>query len=47
MKDALAICRSIRINLDHDKTDLKGRWHATAKEMVYKILDLKKEGWKE
>lgn len=47
MKGALAIDRPIRINLDHDKIDLKARWHAIAKEVAYKLLDLRKGGWKE
>ena len=47
MKDALASGRTPVIKLSEDSSDLKARWHAAAKEVAYRILDLTKESWKE
>lgn len=34
------------MNVNEEQTHLKARWHATTKEVAYRILDLRKEGWK-
>jgi hypothetical protein len=47
VKDALASGRPPIIKLSEERTDLKARWHAAAKEVAYKLLDLRKESWKE
>lgn len=47
MKDSLATGRPTTIQLPEDRTDLKTVWHAAAKEVAYKLLDLRKDGWKE
>ena len=47
LKDALASGRPPVIKLSEDSTALKARWHAAAKEVAYKLLDLTKESWKE
>lgn len=47
LKDALAGGRPPIIKLSEERTDLKARWHAAAKEVAYKFLDLRKESWKE
>lgn len=46
VKDSLAGGRPPSMKLDEDDTHLKSRWHATAKEVAYKFLDLRKESWK-
>lgn len=47
MKDSLAEGRRTTVNVKSETTDLKGAWHAAAKEVAYKILDLRKESWKD
>ena len=47
MKDSLASGQPTTINLAGDNTDLKATWHAAAKEVAYKFLDLTKESWKD
>lgn len=47
MKDSLATGRPSTIRLPEDETTLKARWHAAAKEVAYKLLDLRKESWKD
>lgn len=46
MKDSLAEGRPPAINAREDQPHLKARWHSIAKEAAYKLLDLRKEGWK-
>lgn len=46
VKDSLAGGRPPVINVSEDHTHLKAKWHAAAKEAAYKLLDLRKEGWK-
>lgn len=47
VKESLANGRPVTLNVAEGHTDLKARWHAAAKEAAYKILDLRKEGWKD
>lgn len=47
VKDSLAAGRPPVITVNSDETHLKTKWHAAAKNAAYKILDLRKEGWKE
>lgn len=47
VKTSLAEGRPPEIKVPEDQTHLKARWHAIAKEAAYKMLDLRKEGWKE
>ena len=35
------------VSAREDQTHLKARWHAAAKEAAYRLLDLRKESWKE
>ena len=46
MKDSLVEGRPPTLNVSEDETHLKTRWHAAAKEIAYKLLDLRKEGWR-
>ena len=46
MKDSLAEGRPPEINIGEEQGHLRARWHSIAKEAAYKILDLRKEGWK-
>lgn len=47
MKDSLASGRASTIKIMEETTNLKARWHVAAKEVAYKLLDLRKESWKE
>ena len=47
VKESLAEGRPPVIQVREDETHLKARWHAAAKDCAYRILDLRKEGWKE
>lgn len=47
MKDSLASGRPTEIAVAVEQTDLKGAWHTAAKEVAYKLLDLRKESWKD
>ena len=47
MKDSLAAGRPPTRHVPEEETDLKARWHQAAKEVAYKMLDLRKDGWKE
>ena len=47
MKESLAIRRPVMLKIGEGHNDLKARWHAAAKEIAYKMLDLRKEGWKD
>ena len=46
VKQALADGRPPEIKVSDQHTHLKARWHAAAKEVAYKFLDMRKEGWK-
>ena len=46
MKDSLAAGLPPIRRVPEGQGDLKARWHAAAKEVAYKLLDLRKEGWK-
>lgn len=47
LKDSLASGQPTTIKVAEDQNDLKAAWHAAAKELGYKFLDLTKESWKE
>lgn len=47
MRDSLAAGRPPTRHVPEEKPDLKARWHSAAKEVAYKVLDLRKDGWKE
>ena len=47
MKESLAAGRAPTRHIPDEQTDLKARWHAAAKDVAYKLLDLRKDGWKE
>lgn len=47
LKDSLASGQPTTIKIAEDSTDLKATWHAAAKEMAYKFLDMTKESWKD
>jgi cell wall-associated NlpC family hydrolase len=47
LKDSLARGGNKFVKLKVEKTDLRSAWHAAAKEVAYKLLDLRKESWKE
>ena len=47
LKDSLATGQPATIKIPQSQTDLKSRWHAAAKEVAYKLLDMRKENWKE
>lgn len=47
MKESLAAGRPPTRHVPDEHTDLKSRWHAAAKTVAYKLLDLRKDGWKE
>ena len=47
LKDSLATGQPMQITVAEPTTDLKSAWHAAAKEVAYKFLDLTKESWKE
>ena len=46
MKDSVAGGRAPIITIAENETHLKARWHAAAKELAYKLMPFKKEGWK-
>lgn len=46
VKDSLAGGKLPTINVSEGETHLKTRWQAAAKEVAYRFLDLRKEGWK-
>lgn len=46
MKESLAGGRPVTYRAPEGQNDLKGRWHAAAKEVAYSVLDLRKEGWR-
>ena len=46
VKESLAAGRRPTINVKEDQTHLKARWHAAAKEVAYKLMDMRKESWK-
>lgn len=47
LKDSLATGQPMTLKVAEDNTDLKSTWHAAAKEVAYKFLDLTKESWKD
>jgi hypothetical protein len=47
LKDSLATGQPTAIAVAEENNDLKGAWHAAAKEVAYKLLDLTKESWKD
>ena len=47
LKDSLASGRPTIVKVPLRQTDLKSTWHAAAKEVAYKLLDLRKESWKD
>jgi hypothetical protein len=47
LKESLACGEPIPIKVAEDNGDLKGIWHAAAKEVAYKFLDLTKDSWKD
>lgn len=47
LKSSLAGGHPPTIEFGDDQTHLKARWHAAAKEIAYKLLDLRKNSWKE
>jgi hypothetical protein len=46
VKEALAQGRRPKLIVKEGKTHLKTRWQAAAKEVAYKLLDLRKDSWK-
>jgi hypothetical protein len=46
VKEALAGGRAPAVNVSEEQTHLKARWHAVAKEVAYKFLDLRKKSWR-
>jgi len=46
VKEALAGGRPPTVQVCESKRHLKARWHAAAKEIAYKFLDLRKERWR-
>ena len=46
VKEALAEGRPPTVKVSERPRHLKARWHAAAKEVAYKFLDLTKESWK-
>lgn len=47
LKESLATGRPSTIKILESSSDLKCKWHAAAKDVAYKLLDLRKESWKE
>jgi hypothetical protein len=47
MKESLASGRPTVMKVTEEQKDLKSIWHAAAKEIAYKLLDLRKETWKD
>lgn len=47
LKESLATGEPMTMKVTEDQGDLKGVWHAAAKEAAYKFLDLTKETWKD
>jgi hypothetical protein len=47
LKDSLATGQPTTFKVGEENNDLKCAWHAAAKELAYKFLDLTKESWKE
>ena len=46
VKEALAEGRPPTVKVSEEHRHLKARWHAAAKEVAYKYLDMEKESWK-
>lgn len=46
MKEATKGGRAPKLKLSNSAKHLKARWHAAAKEIAYKLLDLRKDSWK-
>lgn len=46
VKASLAGGRPPALHVGENETHLKARWHSAAKEAAYKLLDMRKEGWK-
>jgi hypothetical protein len=46
VKEALAEGRPANVKVSENARHLKARWHAAAKEVAYKFLDLRRESWK-
>jgi len=46
MKDSLVEGKPLTLNVSEDETHLKARWYPVAKEIAYKLLDMRKEGWR-
>ena len=47
MKESLASGRPVTLKVTEGQNDLKARWHAAAKEVAYRLLDLRKDNWKD
>lgn len=47
LKESLANGQPTTMTVAKERSDLKATWHAAAKEVAYKFLDLRREGWKE
>jgi hypothetical protein len=47
LKESLATGQAATIKVVEDEGHLKAIWHAAAKELAYKFLDLRKESWKD
>ena len=47
LKESLATGEPTTNRVGEDEGVLKGKWHAAAKELAYKFLDLTKESWKD
>jgi hypothetical protein len=47
LKESLATGQAVTIKVVEEETHLKSVWHAAAKELAYKFLDLRKESWKD
>lgn len=47
LKESLATGQPMTLCIAEGQNDLKSAWHAAAKEVAYKFLDLRKESWKE
>jgi hypothetical protein len=47
LKESLATGQAATIRVVEEESHLKAIWHAAAKELAYKFLDLRKESWKD
>ena len=47
VKDSLAEGRLYSLHVPESAIHLNARWHTAAKEVAYRLLDLRKESWKE